>query len=158
MKKRENDSILQKERDDFYAQLLVVYAIMLAIAIVLICLAPGSTADIDAKSPIGYVTDALVPSTITLLATCLFDCSFIQGSSIVKGMFIFFTVATAIVYSSFASAGVISPMSSDGFGIASCFLSFVGIIVLVLFVEFGNPRARETHKKTSDGQISGIKR
>lgn len=158
MKKRENDSILQKERDDFYAQLLVVYTIMLAIAIVLIWLASVSSTGTDAKSRIGYVTDAIVPSTITLLATCLFDCSFIQGSSIVKGLFIFFTVATAIVYSSFASIGIMSSISADGLGIASCFLSLAGIIVLVLFVEFGNPRARENRRKTSDGQISGIKR
>ena len=158
MKKRENDRILQKERDDFYAQLLVVYAIMLAIAVVLIWLASASTTDTDVKSPIGYVTDALVPSTITLLATCLFDCSFIQGSSIVKGLFIFFTVATAIVYSSFASIGIISTISPNVLGIASCFLSLAGIIVLVLFVEFGNPRVRENRRKTSDGQINGIKR
>ena len=136
-----------------YAQLITGYGIMTALIIIAIICSYWRKG-LDYVTFLAIVANAYAPTSISFLATGLFDFDFIKKRKVINSAYITLTVCSALFYAAFSSMDSIEAELAVVFAIISIVFSFVAVFALFGHTTVSLSNAT-TGRKTSDGTIVG---
>lgn len=148
MRKKNEKQEIQDLQDSVYAQLLASYGIAIVITVISFFLL-GFTG-----KAFGALVSSVVPTTITFLATALFEYKYILTHKMKHAWYILLTIGNALLYAAFLCVDVTASNREYGLAAASFVLAVVSVFILIHDI-----RSLSTSSvRTSDGDISGKRR
>ena len=159
---RKTEIIKQNEalQKSIYAQFIVVYGIMIGIAVVSYVATLTKLPDVTVAELESIFVDSFVPTTITILATALFEYEFVRRSKIIMAVFIMLTVMMALFYAMFVCFEVLQA-SQVAITISASIASLVTIgSFCLLWRKVGglNRQVGGSNFTVSDGHICSVRR
>ena len=157
MKNREKEvEIMLEKRDSIYAQLIAGYGIMTALVFISLICSCFVNGNADYENLLIILSNAYAPTTISFLATGLFDFEFIKERKTINSVYITLTVTIALFYAAFSSMDLVGASPSVVFAYLSVASSLIAVCAIVIHTTkaFSNS-ATAAKRKTSDGTIFG---
>lgn len=144
---------MAEKRESIYAQIITAYGIMTALVVITVicsCYASG----LDYSRLVAVISNAYAPTSISFLATGLFDFEFIKEKKAVNSVYITLTVCTSLFYAAFSCMDFVEGKATVVFALLSIVFSFGAVLIIVIHATVLFPSTAEK-RKTSDGTIVG---
>lgn len=145
---------MTEEREAIHAQILTAYGIMTAM-IIITGLCAFYSNGWDYRRFLAIFANAYAPTTVSFLATGLFDFDFIRNKKVINSGYVTLTVCTALFYAAFSSMESIGKGPATSFALVSTVCSFISVLAVLLHVKKSVQRVAVRKRKTSDGSIVG---
>lgn len=160
MKKTETIKQTESYQKSLYAQFIVIYGIMIGIALVSYIATLSDLSNVTLPKLESIFVNSFVPTTITLLATALFEYEFVRNSKVVMAVYITLTVSMSLFYTMFVCFEVLkAPEITTTISAAIASVSTILSFLLVLFmVKQLNVSSKKRNKTVSDGSICAVRR
>lgn len=159
---RKTEIIKQNEalQKSLYAQFIVIYGIMVGIAVVSYIATISKWPQVTSSELESIFVNSFVPTTITLLATALFEYEFVRKSKTVMAVYIMLTVTMSLFYTMFVCFEVLqaSQVATTVSAIIASVITSFSFALLWWMVSRLNLKIEKRDTAVSDGHICAVRR
>lgn len=142
-----------EKRESIYAQIITAYGIMTAMVIITVICSYRANG-LEYQRLVAIVSNAYAPTSISFLATGLFDFEFIKEKKVVNSVYVTLTVCTALFYAAFSCLDSAEGKATVVFAVLSVVFSFGAVLIIVIHATVLLTTTTRK-RKTSDGMIVG---